>query len=60
MHKIMKSFGAETKVEPGNAAQVGKPKKLGGIPFDVQPIPVEVPRRSISSDYARAPGSTLR
>ncbi|MBI3839015.1 MAG: hypothetical protein HY288_13935 [Planctomycetia bacterium] len=53
VHTIMRTFGAETKVEPGKTTQVGKPKKLSGIPFDVQPVPVEVPRRSISSDYSR-------
>jgi hypothetical protein len=53
IHTIMRTFGAETKVEPGKTAQVGKAKKLVGIPFDVQPVPVEVPRRSISSDYGR-------
>jgi hypothetical protein len=60
MHKVMQEFGAETKVEPGKPAQVGKAKKLGGIPFDVQPVPVEVPRRSISSDYARNATSSVR
>jgi hypothetical protein len=49
----MRTFGAETKVEPGKPPQVGQAKKLAGIPFDVQPVPVEVPRRMISSDYGR-------
>ena len=61
IHKIMRTFGAETKVEPGKMAQVGKAKKLGEIPFDVQSMPVEVPRRAISTDYARSTiNSTLR
>lgn len=29
-----------------------QPRSLAGIPFDVQPWPVEVPRRSIAADYA--------
>ena len=29
------------------------PKKLLGIPFDVDPLPIKVPKRSIASDYAR-------
>ncbi len=29
-----------------------QPRSLEGIPFDVQPWPVEVPRRSIATDYA--------
>jgi hypothetical protein len=53
IHTIMKTFGAETTIEPGKEAKVGQPKKLGGIPFDIQPMPVEVPRMSISSSYDR-------
>jgi hypothetical protein len=53
IHKIMKTFGAETKLEPGKPAQVGEPKKLAGIPFDVQPVPVEVPKMGISNIYER-------
>lgn len=30
-----------------------KPKSLDSIPFDIQPWPVEVPRRSVAADYAR-------
>ncbi|MGD9722271.1 MAG: hypothetical protein AB7O59_11485 [Pirellulales bacterium] len=58
VHKIMRTFGAETKIEPGKTPQVGQAKKIGPIPFDVQPVPVEVPRRAISTDYARAPAAT--
>jgi hypothetical protein len=55
LYAIMEKYGAEKKVVPGQAApQVGQPKSEAKIPFDVQPMPVEVPRRSISADYARA------
>ena len=30
-----------------------QPKTLDGIPFDVQPWPVEVPQRSIATDYVK-------
>jgi hypothetical protein len=30
-----------------------QPRSLQGIPFDVQPWPVEVPKRSIATDYVR-------
>ena len=30
-----------------------QPRSLQGIPFDVQPWPVEVPKRSIADDYVR-------
>ena len=53
IHTIMRTFGADTTVEPGKMPEVGKPKKLAGIPFDVQPVPVEVPRRTLSSAYSR-------
>lgn len=54
IHRYMTTFGADRKMAPGQAApQVGPPKKVAGIPLDLQPIPVEIPRRSVSSDYAR-------
>jgi hypothetical protein len=55
IHTIMRTFGVETTIEPGKPAQVGKPKKVNGIPLDVQPVPVEVPRMTISAAYERAP-----
>jgi hypothetical protein len=57
VHAIMKTFGAEAKVEPGKPAQVGEPKKLAGVPFDVQPVPVEVPQMGISNVYDRTAGA---
>ena len=50
---IMQKYGAEKSVA-GGQAQVGKPKSEAGVPFDVQPLPVEVPQRSIAADYARS------
>jgi hypothetical protein len=54
IHAIMKTFGGP----PGNGlAPAGgntvSVKSLAGIPFDFQPIPVEVPKRSISRELAR-------
>ncbi len=51
VHSVMKTFGAETTIEPGKPPQVGQPKKLAGIPFDISPVPVEVPRMGISNAY---------
>ena len=48
IHKIMKTFGAESTTLPGQTTPVTPLKTLVGIPFDIQPIPVEVPKRSIS------------
>lgn len=50
--KIIEVFGAYREANP-NGAQVGEPKKLLGIPFDIQPQIVEVPRPSISAAYRR-------
>lgn len=48
VHAIMKKYAAE-QVPSGGM----KPKECKGIPFDIQPIPVQVPKRSIASDYSR-------
>jgi hypothetical protein len=54
IYKIIQTYGAETKMVPGQAQpMVGNPKSRGKILFDISPIPVEVPRRSISADYQR-------
>jgi hypothetical protein len=54
MHSIIKTYGAEAKLQPGQLTpQLSKPKSIEGIPFDVSPVPVEVPRRSIAADYSR-------
>jgi hypothetical protein len=49
IHKIMKTFGATSVTLPGEAAPVTPLKTLVGIPFDIQPIPVQVPKRTIST-----------
>jgi hypothetical protein len=53
-HAIIQTFGAERKVTPGQvAAQVGQPKVEAGIPLDIQPMLVEVPKRSLAAQYER-------
>jgi len=54
---IIEKFGLD---QTAARDQILKPKKIGNIPFDVQPIPVEVPRRSISRDYEDDRLSLLR
>jgi len=49
IHRIMKTFGAESTTLPGQTVPVTPLKSLVGIPFDIQPIPVQVPKRSIST-----------
>ena len=53
IHAIMKTFGVDQKSALGNAHNMVDKKKLAGIPFDPQPLPVEVPKKSLSSGYAR-------
>ena len=48
IHELMQKFSA-TPASGDNGAMV--PKSLIGISFDIQAIPVEVPRRSLSADY---------
>jgi hypothetical protein len=48
IHRIMKTFGAESKTVPGQAVPITPLKTLVGIPFDIQPLPVHVPKRPIS------------
>ncbi len=49
---IMKFFGAEQASTPGQLAPATTHKALMGIPFDFQPIPVQVPRRPIQAVVA--------
>lgn len=50
--KTMETFGAKkTKPLPGHPEGVMQPATFAGIPLDLQPIPVEVPKASISSSY---------
>lgn len=49
IYKIMKTFGAESTTLPGQTTPVTPLKTLIGIPFDIQPTPVMVPKRSIST-----------
>jgi hypothetical protein len=52
VHQIMKKFGAQRQEIPGAASLGLMPRSLEGISFDVQPLPVEVPQRSIATAYA--------
>ncbi len=50
---VIKNYGGRpTKLPDGTTAPVQQ--TLAGIRFDVQPTPVEVPKRSIAADYSRS------
>jgi hypothetical protein len=54
IHQIMQQFGADrVPLRNGEVGLRPKPSGIRGINYDVQPLPVEVPRYSISADYAR-------
>jgi len=59
MHRVIQTYGADTTMAPGQTQpSVGKPKtrqlaKGVRAVFDISPVPVEVPRRSIAADYGR-------
>jgi hypothetical protein len=55
IHTIMETFKAQPLNIPGLQGGL-QPRQIAGVPFDVQPLPVAVPQRSIATDYAR--GST--
>ncbi|MFV1965029.1 MAG: hypothetical protein ACC628_06370 [Pirellulaceae bacterium] len=51
--RIMQIYGASRTPLPGQQNVGLRPRTLAGIAFDVQPMPIKVPRRSIAADYAR-------
>jgi hypothetical protein len=53
MFKIVQQYRAVPREIPGRGAVGLQPVSLAGITFDVQPIPMPVPRRSVATDYAR-------
>jgi hypothetical protein len=53
--KIMKTFGTVGVQVPGEILPQTAVKTCINIPFDIQPLPVEVPKRSISTEINRSP-----
>jgi hypothetical protein len=58
IHRIMQEYGPEKVPDPSlGPGQLGlRPRTLNGIPFDVQPLPVMVPKRSLAQDYVGREG----
>ncbi len=51
--QIMQAYGAERTSLPGVGGQLAlQPRKMNGISFDAQPLPVETPRTSIGAAYS--------
>ncbi|GAA4440439.1 hypothetical protein [Bremerella cremea] len=53
--RIMDGYKGSETANTSTLTPGFKPKSLAGIMFDVQPVPVEVPRVSIAANYARPP-----
>ncbi|MGD0899861.1 MAG: hypothetical protein ABR915_18670 [Thermoguttaceae bacterium] len=60
IHRIMETFGAQPVVAGGQPVGAIRAKIVAGVPLDVQPIPVEVPKRSISRALAQRLDSDRR
>ncbi|MDA1050333.1 MAG: hypothetical protein O3C40_07610 [Planctomycetota bacterium] len=54
VHKIMQMYGADRREMAGGGSFGLQPRTFAGISFDVQAVPVIVPRRSIAAAYARS------
>ena len=55
VHRVIKAFSpVKQPLKDGYGRQLAglKPRMVANIPCDVQPVPVEVPRRSVGRDYA--------
>jgi hypothetical protein len=54
VHQVMNTYSPSQQALPVRGAAPGlMPRIIEGVALDVQPMPVEVPRRSIAADYAR-------
>ena len=59
IHQIMQQYGPVQESLPGTQMSGLQARTLKGIPFDPQPLPVEVPRESIAAAYNQS-NSALR
>lgn len=53
MHKVIQDFSPTRQASVGGRTEF-KPRALVGIPFDVQPMPVEIPQRTVSTAFNRS------
>ncbi|QGJ71608.1 Signal peptide protein [Planctomycetales bacterium 10988] len=56
IHHLMQEYSAVSFDPSGSNPRMGQPKMVKGIPLDIQPKIVQVPKESISSAYNRRPG----
>ncbi len=55
VYRIMQQYGAERK-RMANGKVGLAPRSFQGIPYEVQPMPIEVPRMSVANDYGNRLG----
>ena len=59
VHRLMQEYGPKQQPLPGQEALGLIPRSLGGLSFDIQPVPVQVPRTSVAAAYT-ASNRTIR
>jgi hypothetical protein len=52
VHKVIQEFSPSNGSSANTRFVSAQPKRLADIPFDVQPLPVLVPKRSLANDYS--------
>ena len=52
IQRLAQEFGAQQATAPGQGVVGLVPRSLKGICYDVQPVPIEVPRKSVAAAYA--------
>jgi hypothetical protein len=50
---IKQQFDSQFSKGLGEVAEGFHPKRFVGLPFDIQPVPIEAPKQSLSSAYVR-------
>jgi hypothetical protein len=50
---IKEQFDSRFSKGLGDVTEGFHPKRFVGLPFDIQPVPIEAPKQSISSAYVR-------
>lgn len=53
VHRLIQDYSAQQVPLPGSGQMGLSPRTEAGIPFDAQPLPVEVPRQSLAAAYNR-------
>jgi len=58
VHRLMQEYGPKRQPLPGQEALGLMPRSLNGISFDVQPVPVQIPRTTIAASFTSSRQAT--